>query len=741
MKQSPFKFLDAYTEKDKDIFFGRDKEVNDLYEKMSGVKLLLLYGPSGAGKTSLIECGLRNKFSRLDWCAITLRRGDNIIDSFYQTLNNELLDKIPLTEEGKLADENFSFEEAVEQLFLEQFKPIYLLFDQFEELLILGKKEEQKAFFERLNALIKSKLACRIILVMRDEFIGRLSEFEKYLPSLFRDRFRLEQMRETEVNEFLFKTFTAARFKTHFEVQEVQEMTEKILVKLRDERNQIELAHAQVYLDRLFQNAAKTAEMGNLPILRPSLIQEKDNLSDILDAFLEQELKALAKEYSLFSEEFPLEILDTLTSSENTKLQKTPSEMHEKLQKIPEYKNTPFEILENFISHFKQNRIVREIPFGNHNFRYEISHDLLARLIAERRSKRMIQRRKAQAFYEEYTANTVENTDLLSEKEIARLNRYETIVPFPSMLKERVESSITEIESNKEAQINALKAEAEKETNLRKQAEQQRKRARTFAIGAILLAIIAGGVGVFAWTLQNKAEEQTTKIEQLLIGERIASKMIKIPADTFEMGGYGEYDRESIHLVRLDTFWISKYEITQAQWKYVMGTNPSYFKDCDECPVENVSWNDVKSFIKKLNENTHLKYRLPTEAEWEYSAKGGQNFVYSGSDSIDDVAWYHGDSDGKTQPVGKKKANGFGLYDMSGNVSEWCQDVYSRDYYEKCKEKGVVINPVYEGSNSYRVYRGGSWNRAEYLCYYVYRSRNIPAYRRDNLGFRLARTE
>jgi formylglycine-generating enzyme len=136
-----------------------------------------------------------------------------------------------------------------------------------------------------------------------------------------------------------------------------------------------------------------------------------------------------------------------------------------------------------------------------------------------------------------------------------------------------------------------------------------------------------------------------------------------------------------------------KYEVTQAQWEAVMGNNPAYFKQCGEsCPVESVSWNDVQEFIKKLNQQTGKTYRLPTEAEWEYAARsGGKSEKYSGGNNVDSVAWYNGNSGKQTHPVGRKQPNGLGIYDMSGNVWEWVEDIYSNSAYRAHNRN----NPIY----------------------------------------------
>ncbi|GHV61506.1 hypothetical protein FACS1894195_2120 [Bacteroidia bacterium] len=173
-------------------------------------------------------------------------------------------------------------------------------------------------------------------------------------------------------------------------------------------------------------------------------------------------------------------------------------------------------------------------------------------------------------------------------------------------------------------------------------------------------------------------------------------------------------DGLNIEMIPVGGFSIGKYEVTQEQWEAVMGSNPSYFKG-DDLPVENVSWNDAKAFISKLNSMTGKTYRLPTEAEWERAAKGGKNYDYSGSNSIDAVAWYDGS---KTHPVGTKQPNALGIYDMTGNVWEWCEDCY-------------------DSSCSDRVSRGGSWFNSAAYCRVSGRNGGTPSGRYNSLGFRL----
>lgn len=224
--------------------------------------------------------------------------------------------------------------------------------------------------------------------------------------------------------------------------------------------------------------------------------------------------------------------------------------------------------------------------------------------------------------------------------------------------------------------------------------------------------------------------------------DRSEIEMVFVKGGCFDMGdvsGEGDGDEMPAHRVCLNDFHIGRYEVTQRQWIKVMGKNPSSFINCNDCPVENVSYNDVQEFIRRLNRKSALEYRLPTEAEWEYAARsGGKKEKWAGiassEEELGDYAWHKGNSAGRPHPVGEKKANGLGLYDMSGNVQEWVSDWYEPDYYKTSPGD----NPKGPPGSQYRANRGGSWLNKPWGIRTSIRFRFTMDDRGREFGFRLA---
>jgi formylglycine-generating enzyme required for sulfatase activity len=259
-----------------------------------------------------------------------------------------------------------------------------------------------------------------------------------------------------------------------------------------------------------------------------------------------------------------------------------------------------------------------------------------------------------------------------------------------------------------------------------------------------LLAVL--NLGALAQTPASPVPEVPASAPAATYASKSVGTMRLIPAGTFTMGckpgrddvAGGCFDWESPpHTVTLTKpYYMMEHEVTQGEWSAVMGGNPSRFSSCGPtCPVENVSWNDAQAFIAKVSARDGVTYRLPTEAEWEYAARGGAGYAYAGSNDLGSVGWYGaydvGNSRWTTHPACGKARNGYGLCDMTGNISEWTAD-WDGDYASTAQ-----TDPRGRASGSGRVYRGGSWSIGAQGTRVAQRYGSYPDHRDDYLGFRL----
>ena len=502
---SPFKFLDSYQQADADVFFGREKETQDLYNALSGVKHLLVYGPSGSGKTSLVECGLRNQFSDADWFAVTIRRGNNINSAVFTSINEVLLEKIETDPVSKMpVNPDIEFGQAIEHLFAERYQPVYLLFDQFEELLISGEEAEKNKFFTLLNKLIRNKVPCRILLIMREEFLGYLSEFEPLCPTIFHHRFRVEKMGRKNVKNVIYKILEAPRYRSYFNINDSEKLAQDILSKLPDRKKEIELAHVQVFLRELWERAQLIKKSNEVPVLSSALIKDSDNLEGILESFLKEQIADLEPNYG---EKVPLELLDVMITERFTKLQLSEEDIKAGL----ELKNVVSKkLVAELLAELKKRLIIRTTKAGNET-QYEISHDVLALVIGQNRTEEMKMRKKAEDIYKVY----LERTGLFTQDDIDYLRPFQKSLAYPTDLHTRIDESIVAIKKQREQEL----------------VKTRKRLSIVYSIlGVALLALVtAGYFGNMANIAKNEAQMETKKSQILTLAALAGEQMDKNP--------------------------------------------------------------------------------------------------------------------------------------------------------------------------------------------------------------------
>jgi hypothetical protein len=347
---SPFKFLEPYGKDDAAFFFGRDKETAQLFNAVHASNLTLLYGASGTGKTSLINCGLANKFYETDWLPLFVRRGMDINRSLSMALDRKLIE----TEENP---ERLAITKKVDLLFLDYFKPVYLIFDQFEELFIFGTKDEQDMFYATVKMLLETpQLHVKIIISIREEWIAHLNDFEKIVPYMFDNRLRVERMSYDNLCEVVEGTLHHVGVK----IDTPEKTVDMILNNIHDKKDGIALTNLQVYLDRLYRVAAPLKQ-GDTITFTPSVVEQVGPIENVIDDFLEEELVhievKLAEKGTKQAKGLPLEILFALVSDNGTK---KPSILADIKAALPQNRGIQDTDIALCLEEFKRIRILRE---------------------------------------------------------------------------------------------------------------------------------------------------------------------------------------------------------------------------------------------------------------------------------------------------------------------------------------------------------------------------------------------
>lgn len=516
-KKYPFKFLDAYTREDSDIFFGRNEEVEILYEMVFQTDLLLVYGASGTGKTSLIQCGLASKFQSHDWLALDIRRRGNLNESFEKIL--EEAGGIIQTEEEESLDwleEDWTTDtptpvqlsplaQRLKTIYLKHFKPIYLIFDQFEELYILGDKTEQNQFIETVKEILLVEQPVKIIISIREEYLGYLYEFERKVPELLRKKLRVEPMNLEKVKTVVQKIAALPQTNIRLEKGKEVDIAEQIFTKIRGEEKtlSIQLPYLQVFLDKLYlQITADESRQAEAEFTLAAL-QNTGNIGDVLRDFLEEQVLSIAEQLGQAPENI-WKVLSPFVTLEGTKDPMSEKMLYKRLSHI---KPT---LIHQTLQAFVKSRILR---YTEKEQLYEIAHDALAKQIHAKRSDEEIALLEVRRLIKTQTHLKPAAREFFTQKQLLFITPFLEKLNLEQKEKQWIEESKVHLEQQKTAE------EAKKEQEL----ANTKKRLRIVR-GLLGLAILAFVVaGYFAWDANHKkglaveAQKEATKQKDLAI--------------------------------------------------------------------------------------------------------------------------------------------------------------------------------------------------------------------------------
>jgi len=471
----PFKFLDSYQREDKDVFFGRNEEIEALYQMIFQTKVLVIYGTSGTGKTSLIQCGLANKFQPYDWLALYIRRGANLVSALDRALcaESDGAFEYESSEGAGISD----LEAKIEAVYMNSFKPIYLIFDQFEELYVLGTKAEQQQFIQTVKEILTIKQPVKIILSVREEYLGYLYEFEKEVPQLLKKKLRVEPMTLDKVNHVISGINEYQHSLVKIKEDEIDAFTEEIFERLKGKEKTltIQLPYLQVFLDKLYINKTHDDNHQTEAVFSLEDLKQIGDIDDVLQNFLEEQVKKISRDLStnkkVVTSETIWKVLSNFCTLEGTKEPISKKELVERLKNDLDKK-----LIDQSIEAFTKSRIVKK---SEEEDLYELTHDSLALRIADKRSEDDISRLEVKRLIKSQASLKEEYREEFTEKQINFIDPY---------LKElepelTVEEKKLIADSKKTIELNRKKREEE---------EKKKKRVRAIWFYAIVSCIIIG---------------------------------------------------------------------------------------------------------------------------------------------------------------------------------------------------------------------------------------------------------
>lgn len=457
MKRYPFKFLNSYDSNDTDIFFGRDEEIEELYQMVFQTDILLVYGASGTGKTSLINCGLASRFQSHDWLALNIRRGQNINTSLAESLKNSIGEDLfsDWQMEAEEEDESQSSSDLTRQfqnIYQQYFRPIYLIFDQFEELHILGSKEEQRLFANTVKEILQLDQPVKMIFIIREEYLGHLYEFERAVPELLRKKLRIEPMTFDKVRQVIHGAASNPETIISLQSGEEEAIVEEIFQKIKGEKKalSIQLPYLQVFLDKLYMHLTKDKSRQAEVVFSTESLTQIGNIGDILRDFLEEQVlfieTLLSKKYPQLPENAIWQILSPFVTLDGTKEPRAFEEVSQQL-------TFPEAWIQDALQEMENTRIMR---YDDSQELYEIAHDSLALRIMERRSEEEIALLEIRHLIRSQLLMQEQAREFFSEKQLNFMAPFLYKINLEEEEKSLIEASQEDLAQRKDAERQSL---------------------------------------------------------------------------------------------------------------------------------------------------------------------------------------------------------------------------------------------------------------------------------------------
>lgn len=432
MKKYPFKFLDSYNREDRGIFFGRDEEIAALYEMVFQSSIILVYGASGTGKTSLINCGLAGKFQPHDWLALMVRRGNNINKSLEKVLNDAGGKTTTLTEEFNWSDEWSDDVEttapqltpvgrSIKAIYQKSFRPVYLIFDQFEELFILGSASEQELFIQTVKDILQSEQPVKMIFAIREEYLGHLFEFEQAVPQLLQKKLRIEPMNLEKVKQVIIGAAEHEDSNISIKQGESDQVAEGIFDKIKgnEKSRTIQLPFLQVFLDKFYLKITGDKKRKAEAEFNVQALNEMGEIGDILVNFLEEQVSSISQRLKDKNPSLNVDrtwaILSPFSTLEGTK---EPINKEDLYKRLPDFDTR---LIDDVVDSFINSRILR---YNEGADMFEIAHDALAKPIAEKRSVEETALLEIKRLIESQVAVKEVAREYFTEKQLAFIEPY-----------------------------------------------------------------------------------------------------------------------------------------------------------------------------------------------------------------------------------------------------------------------------------------------------------------------------